>query len=248
MSASDPLDLAFLGSGNAFAPQRCWSGFVVNERHLFDAPPTALYSIKRMGLDPGRIETVFVSHFHADHFFGLPFLLLEYAYLTRRTQPLTIVGPAGIEERLRTLTEIGYPSLLARSQGYELRFLEVEHSCEATVNGVRFSAIEVEHGGETLRCYGFRTMIEGRTLSYTGDTQYGAQLIGLARGADVVVADCTYASGVENPEHMSLDEVRTLQAQAGGETTFVLTHLGGAVDLRGADRMVMAEDGARFRL
>ena len=72
------LELLIVGSGNAFAPERCWSGFALNERHLFDAPPTALYSLKRAGVNLAGIETVFVSHFHADHFFGLPFLLLEW--------------------------------------------------------------------------------------------------------------------------------------------------------------------------
>ncbi len=247
MTVPEPLDLSFLGSGNAFAPSRCWSGFVANGRYLFDAPPTTLYSLKRAGLDPAAIDTVFVSHFHADHFFGLPFLLLEYAYQTKRQSDLTIVGPAGIEQRLRALAELGYPSLLESDHGYGLRYVEVENGCEATVNGARFAAIEVEHGGEALRCYGYRTELNGRVLAYTGDTMYCAQLLDLTRGADVVVTDCTYASGHLKPEHMSLDEVRELRAQIDGNTRFVLTHLGGQVDPRGLEGVVAAEDGARYR-
>src|SRR3989304_1978366 len=98
-----PLELLFLGSGNAFAPQRYWSSFLLNGRYLFDAPPTALPHLKRAGRAADDIDVIFISHFHADHFFGLPFLLLEYAEQTLRTKPLTIVGPPGIEQRLRAV-------------------------------------------------------------------------------------------------------------------------------------------------
>ncbi|MFN8556911.1 MAG: MBL fold metallo-hydrolase [Dehalococcoidia bacterium] len=63
------LDLTFLGSGNAFAGAGCWSGFLANERVLFDAPPTTLYGLKRAGVDLNQIDVVLLSHFHGDHFF-----------------------------------------------------------------------------------------------------------------------------------------------------------------------------------
>ncbi|MHB8575564.1 MAG: MBL fold metallo-hydrolase [Dehalococcoidia bacterium] len=241
------LELAFVGSGNAFAPQRCWSGFLLDQRHLFDAPPTALYGLKQLGADLAVIDTVFISHFHADHFFGLPFLLLEYAYLTRRSGDLTIAGPPGIEERVRKLTELGYPSLLTRDLGFTCRYVEVENGFTAAVNGLRVSAVEVEHGGEALQSYGFRVETAGRTLAYTGDTTYCDQLLELGSGADVLVADCTYANGKQMPEHMSFDEVQELQQRLGGTTEFVLTHLGGNVDTRGAPRITVATDRARLR-
>ncbi len=247
MSDRGALDLAFMGTGNAFAPQRCWSGFVLNERHLFDAPPTALYSLKQMGVPLAAVQTVFVSHFHADHFFGLPFLLLEYAYMTKRSEDLTIVGPPGIEQRLNQLVEIGYPSLSKDDHGYRLRYIEVEDGAETEVNGVRCEAVEVEHGGEAMRAFGFRVAAGGRSLAYTGDTSYCDQLVRLARGADVLVTDCTYATGHNNPEHMSFDEVRELQQRIGGETEILLTHMGQPPSDLGCRRITAAADQARYR-
>jgi ribonuclease BN (tRNA processing enzyme) len=243
-----PLDLAFMGTGNAFAPQRCWSGFVLDQRHLFDAPPTALYSLKQMGLDLAAIETVFISHFHADHFFGLPFLLLEYAYLTDRTSPLTIVGPPELEERLKQLVALGgYSGLWEKSHAIDVRYVEVEDGTTGTVNGVNFEAIEVDHAGPGLRCFGFRARREGRTLAYTGDTRYCEQLVQLAEGAEVLVSDCTYASGRGLPEHMSFEEVRELQARIAPTTQFVLTHLGGDLEADGIPQILVARDLGRYR-
>jgi len=92
------LELTFLGSGNAFAsaPERYWSSFLANGRYLFDAPPTLLPHLKRLGMAPTNIEVVFISHFHGDHFMGLPFLFLEHVYLTERRDDLFIVGPPGV--------------------------------------------------------------------------------------------------------------------------------------------------------
>lgn len=241
------LDLAFVGSGNAFAPQRCWSGFLLNGRVLFDAPPTALYALKQMGEPLARIDAVAISHFHADHFFGLPFLLLEYVYETRRDSELTIVGPVGIETRLRTLVELGYPSLMKQIAGFGLRFVELSDGELCEVSDMRLEAIEVEHAGEALDCYGFRVETEGRTLAYTGDSQYCEQLVRLSQGADVLVSDCTYAKGRMLPEHLTFDEIQDLRERIGGDTRVVLTHLGPKAP-RPADTRsyIVAADQARY--
>src|SRR5579875_3583994 len=142
---AERLDLAFLGSGNAFAPGRCWSGFALNGRYLFDAPPTALLSLKRLGADLAAIDTILLSHFHADHFFGLPFLLLEYAYQTRRQSDLTIVGPPGVEEQVERLVELGYRNLNSMDAGYRRRYVEVRDGAQDEVNGLRIEAVAVQH-------------------------------------------------------------------------------------------------------
>lgn len=248
MGRAAPINLAFLGTGNAFAPQRCWSGFVLDQRHLFDAPPTALYSLKQLGVPLAAIETVFISHFHADHFFGLPFLLLEYAYLTERGDPLTIVGPPGVESRLRQLVELGgYGGLWQRAGQLSVKYVEVDDATTGTVNGVEFEAVEVEHGGPELRCFGYRTRRQGRTLAYTGDSSLCDQLVRLADGADVLVTDCTYARGHGLPEHMSLEEVRELQARIAPTTEFLLTHLGSDVRTDGLQRITVARDLGFYR-
>src|SRR3972149_11811537 len=95
------LEMTFLGSGNAFAPGgRSWSSFLANGRYLFDAPPTLLPHLKRIGTPLTDIEVVFLSHFHGDHFMGLTFLFLEYIYLTERRGGLNIISPSGVTAKI----------------------------------------------------------------------------------------------------------------------------------------------------
>ena len=69
-------DLTFLGTGNFVAPPgRYWNSFVIDTSVLVEPSPTALPHLRRCGFALDDIEVVVVSHFHADHCFGWPFLI-----------------------------------------------------------------------------------------------------------------------------------------------------------------------------
>jgi ribonuclease BN (tRNA processing enzyme) len=241
---SQPLDLLFLGSGNAFASGRYWSSFLLNGRYLFDASPAVLAHLKRSGTPPADIEAVFISHFHADHFFGIPFLLLEYAELSHRDRDLTIVGPPGIQERVRMLTKIGFPYLLEREQSYEQQYIDLSDGKRGEVDTLRFLARSVTHV-EELECFGYRVEVGGRVLAYSGDTVFCESLIELAEGADVFVVECSRWDERNGP-HLGPADIRELRRRLGPKPAFVLTHLdNGAPDL-GIENVIVAEDFARY--
>ena len=242
---SRPLDLLFLGSGNAFAAGRYWSSFLLNGRYLFDASPIALPHLKRAAVALDDIEAVFISHFHADHFFGLPFLLLEYAEITKRTNPLTIVGPPTIEERLKTLTKVGFPHLFEKERSYEIRYVELADGATGRVGDLTFTSRAVEHVDE-FGCFGFRVELDGRALAYSGDTVMCDALADLARGADVFVVECSCWEERCGTVHLGMDDIRALRKELGPTPAFVLTHLDpGERDL-GIDNVQYASDLARL--
>ena len=242
-----PLELAFLGSGNAFAPLRYWSSFLLNGRYLFDCPPTALVHLKKMGKPPEDIRAVFISHFHADHFFGLPFLLLEYGESKPPSEDLVIVGPARIQEKLEWMTELGFPGLLERSSGYQRRYIEVSDGLSGEAAGARFRAFRVDHTSR-LEAFGYRVEVDGRTVAYSGDVRVVDVLYRLAEGADVFVVECT-CWGEDCGPHLNPQAIRSLRKALPPTTTFILTHLdAGEGDLRGLDGVILAEDFGVYRL
>ena len=243
---SEPLDLLFLGSGNAFASGRYWGSFLLNERYLFEASPVILPHLKRSGVALEEIEAVFVSHFHGDHLFGLPFLLLEYAELTPRSKELTIIGPPGIQERVRTVTEAGFPNVMSKERSYRETYVELRDGLEGEVGGLTYIARSVTHV-PGLECFGFRAQVAGRTIAYSGDSVLCDPLLELAEGADLFVVECSCWEGGCGP-HLGPEEIRELRRRLGPRPTFILTHLdGGQADL-GVENLLVAEDLGRFSL
>ena len=243
---SQRLDLLFLGSGNAFASGRYWSSFLLNERYLFDASPVVLPHLKRCGVPLEEIEAVFISHFHGDHFFGLPFLLLEYSELTARTKELTVLGPPGVQGRVRTVTEAGFPNVFRKEKTYQETYVELRDGLQGELPGLTYLARSVTHV-DGLECFGFRVQLDGRTVAYSGDSVLCEPLLELADGADVFVVECSCWEGACGP-HLNPNDVRELRRRLGPRPTFILTHLDGGQPDLGIENLLVADDLARFSL
>lgn len=189
------------------------------------------------------IDTIFLSHFHADHFFGLPFLMLEYSYFAKRHSDLTIIGPPGVEEKVEGLLEYGYPGMSQHEAGYRRRYVEVSDGATGAVNEIRYRAVKMKHAEDAgLQCFGYQVETGGRRLSYTGDTEWCDGLLTLAQETEVLVTDCSYPSGRRRPEHLSLDEIGDLRNQIDPATSLILTHLGGPYTNQGLERTHVAQD------
>ena len=220
------LDLTFLGTGNAFAPTRYWSSFLVNDRYLFDAPPTLLPHMNKLGKDIREIEVIFISHFHGDHYFGLPFLLLDYAERAPRSKPLTIIGPPGIQKRVEASTNLAFSNVYRKqSRGYDLTFVEVKDGRSGSCGGCDYTAFKVQHVPD-LESFGFRVDIGGATLAYTGDSALCDALVPLADGADVFVAECSCWTDTCGPIHLTANNILELRRKISPTTQFILTHIG----------------------
>ncbi len=217
------MDICFLGSGNAFMAERECGCILVNDRIMLDAGPGALLSLKRLHKDTAKISHIFLSHFHADHCFGLPFLLLEWMFIAKTDAALTIVGPAGVEERVHTIMELAYPEIMAMGWPRPMVFHEVNPGAEETVGGVTFTAIQVEHGAPYQKCYGYRLQMPEGVVAYTGDTHYCPAVQELAAGARALIIEAD--SHATSPVHIGMEDLGTFLAGVPAETTVFLNHL-----------------------
>lgn len=240
------MEVTFLGSSNAFASEgRYWSSFIVDGKYQFDAPPTMLPQLKRLGIPLEDIEVIFITHFHGDHFVGLPFLILEYVYMTPRTKDLYIVGPPGCEEMLEDFAQRVYPNII-KDAGYCRIYIDAEVGVEQEVAGLKFTSFPMNHvKKDGLHAMGYRVQIGAKTLAYTGDSMFCEDVVSLGNNTDVFVVDCTYDEGC-GPEHMGLDDIKIVRDRISPETTMILTHMTAKPVLNGLKNTVCAEDLKTF--
>jgi ribonuclease BN (tRNA processing enzyme) len=238
------LELRFLGTGDAFGSgaryQACIWLRVGDFQVLLDCGATSLVAMKRFGVDPNDIDAVLVSHFHGDHFGGLPYLLLDGLF-RRRSRDLEIAGPRGIAERLRLHMESTFPGSAGISQRFGVRYTELG-SAPTDVGPLAVHAVPVAHtpGADAV---GLRIDAGGRSIAYSGDSEWTEALVGLAADSDLFVCEA-YSFDRRIPYHL---DYRTLAAHLDklGARRLILTHLGPDMLARLPDVEVEhAEDGA----
>lgn len=217
------MKITFLGTGNAFAPQRDWGCILVNESILLDAGPSLLVNLKRLALDPTRINYIFITHFHADHFFGLPFLLLEYLFVSPTDTPLTIIGPPGVEALIRNTMTLAYPDIMQHGWPRPIRFVEAQPGAATTIDDLTFTAVEMDHGTEIIIPYGYRIMLPDGELAYSGDTRMTEALFDLVEQAHVLILEAT--SGETSSIHLGRDALRQILPHLMKDSVVFLNHL-----------------------
>ena len=137
------LDVVFLGtSGSLPTAKRALPALLVRrggDRLLFDCSEGTQRQLLRSDVGLIELEEVFLTHFHADHYLGLPGMLKTYA-LRGREVPLTVYGPRGLRELLGTLRRI-FGRLT-----YPVEMVELEPGARLDHDGYRIETFAVDHG------------------------------------------------------------------------------------------------------
>jgi len=220
------MQLRFVGCGDAFGSggrqNTCFhvTGNALN--FLIDCGASSLPALKCHEIVRNDIELILITHFHGDHFAGLPFFLLD-AQFSRRTRPLVIAGPQGIEIRLTQVMEALFEHSSRTQQKFELSIVPLEGGQSRSFGAVTITPFPVVHGESGGPFLGYRIEAEGRVLAYTADTEWTDALVPLGRDADLLVAEAyTFERNVRN--HLSLTTLEAHLAEIKPKR-LILTHM-----------------------
>jgi ribonuclease BN (tRNA processing enzyme) len=225
----DGASVTFLGTGDAFGSggrlQTCFHVRTRDIAFLIDCGATACLAMKRAGLTHADVDAVLLSHFHADHFAGLPFLIIE-GRVIGRASPLSIAGPAGLHERVREATEVLFPGAGETMPRFPIEYLEYGDSTGAIITlgkHTRITTWPVTHAPAT-QPHALRIETGDRIIAYSGDTEWNPNLIDVARGADLFICE---VSSFDGPTGIHLDYPTLLRHRSAFDCRrFVLTHMG----------------------
>jgi len=249
------MKLTIVGSGDAFGSggrlQTCYhvSGARAGEDVLIDCGATALIGMQQLWLDPDRVSTVYVSHLHGDHFGGLVWFLLHAHYVTQRTAPLTITGPAGIAQRFATVADALFPGTTAIAKRFDMRFVEYAEGIPLDVGPMRVTPFEVRHPSGAPP-YALRLESGGKTIGFSGDSQWIDSLSKASSGADLYITECfSFAEPIGY--HMAWRDIEKNLDRLGAKRV-LLTHMNDDMLKRVGQirdpRILIAKDGMQIEL
>lgn len=196
------LTVTLLGTGTPPPyPERAGPATLVqagSETLLFDTGRGVATRLFQKNIAPDAITAHFFTHLHSDHTVGLPDLWLT-GWFGRpwpgRTVPLVVFGPPGTQTMTDHLTKAFDEDIRIRTQGQGLpadgvKFVTREFNDGGVLyerNGVKVTAIEVNHGGELIPAFGFVIEYDGRKVVLSGDATYDRRLVEAAAGAQLFV-------------------------------------------------------------
>jgi ribonuclease BN (tRNA processing enzyme) len=217
----------------------------------FDCGPGSLREMAKAGVDPARLDAIFITHFHADHIADIAPLLFSLNIPdVNRVEPLTIYGPPGLKKLYDNLVGAYGDWLIPKR--YELTLSEL-FGAPVEEENWRVETAPAEHSKPS---YAYRLESNGRSMVYSGDTEYAEPVISLASGCDLLILECSYPDEIEVPGHLTPSKAGEMASRAGCRK-LVLTHMYPVCadyDLvsecrkKYSGEIILAEDGMRVDL
>lgn len=244
------MQLRFVGCGDAFGSggrfNTCFHVTGERANFLIDCGASSLPALKHFGIAREPIDLVLITHFHGDHFAGLPFLLLD-AQFTRRTRPLTIAGPQGIEARLTQAMEVMFEHSSKTKQKFDISFVTLEPYRTTDFGALKVTPYPVVHGASGGPFLAYRIETEGRTIAYSADTEWTETLVAAAHGADLFICEAYHYDRIVK-NHLSLTTLQEHLPRIAPKK-LVLTHMSDDMLTRAASLPYMtASDGMIIEL
>lgn len=243
-------EVIFVGTSDAFgAGGRRQAAIVVRGPSgsvLLDCGATTPTGLAALGIPRQEIDAIVVSHFHADHFGGIPLYLLATLYEDRRRRPLRIAGPPGVEARVRAAAAALGHALEEREWPFPLQFQDLPAGSEREVGPVRVRSFETHHQADASP-HGLVVDTGAARVVYSGDTGWFDGLPSQVRGADLFICECTFVEP-QFEYHLSYEELMARKGEFDCHR-MVLTHLGEQMSARrGSCSIETADDGLVIRL
>lgn len=205
------MNLTVIGSGNIYS--KCNSAsYLIDGKILLDIPNGTYKALKKIDIDVNQIEEVLITHFHGDHYFDVPFFILEKT--KKNSGNIKIYCDIIGKKQINALMKLAFPNKKNGICSY-INDLEFE------INKYNIRKVLLEHE-EGINDYGYIFKQENKTIGFTGDTALCKNVKKMAEECDYLICDCNSLIG--NGHHMGIDNIKEL-ALMYSSCTFYATHL-----------------------
>jgi hypothetical protein len=225
------MQIKILGNGGAVNDGLPYNSFILDNYLLVETPPDIMNSLFREKIDLSGIRLIYISHFHGDHYFGLPFLILRLFFNSAGQSmnfKIIILGPAGIKNKTKEICRLALSENHPVNNWIDDNFLfdELESGSRVEIDNESFLKIfPMNHFIET---YGFSFYRKEKIIfSYFTDTVWSDELISQIKLLpDFIITDLNGEPDDPQKIHMSeQDLIEKGIPHSEGKVMFYGTHL-----------------------
>lgn len=204
--------VTFAGVGEAFDEDLANTSILVETDAtslLLDCGFTAATAFWRTAKEPLDLDGIYITHFHGDHYFGIPALLIRFVE-EGRTTPLTIMGQHGVAKQVQSMVDMAYPNTLAKAQ-FDISFLTCEPGQEVRLGDMRLTFAMNDH---PIPSQSVRVNVDNKSVFYSGDGRPTTETLALARGSDLIIHE-SFSLEPDTPGHGTVDSSIQFTRDAG---------------------------------
>lgn len=209
------MEIKILGNGGGTNKGLKYNSFIINKKYLCELPPDIMYTLNKNKINIYKIETIFISHLHGDHIFGIPFLILELFYYSTNNNNkninIKIFGPKNTKKHTEQLLALSFsknhPSINWIDKN--ITFIEInEKSIISFIPDYNIKYFKLNH---PINTYGFALYNNKNEilLSYMPDTLWDSEIKKiLEKKPKAVIIDLNGQKNEKKKVHLSIDDLK----------------------------------------
>jgi ribonuclease Z len=187
-------------------------------RLLIDCGYAIPHALWKKHPEPDYLNAIYLSHRHADHYFGLPSILLRFLE-DHRSKPLTIICPEGMKSVILEMIDLAYQGIFQKFD-YGIQFKEVT---AGTPFSYRDATLDFAVSSHPVKNYAIRVSQDGKTYAYSGDGNFNPHTRELYSACSLLVHEA-YALGYEPNGHANISRLLDMAREQNVER-LALTHI-----------------------
>lgn len=213
------MKIEFIGVGEAFDFTFGNTSLLLHSKSklLVDCGYAVPRGLDALGHSNESIDAIYLSHFHADHTFGLPIFLASEMERGRK-KPLTVIGQTGVKHYVEQLIALSYPKVLEKLP-FQLNIIENDLSWVFNEFNLKFA-----ESAHSVRNLALSVSVNGCKIGYSGDGALTSASKKLFSECRILVHEA-YTFDESHPNHASALEVFAFAKTLPQLETLVFTHI-----------------------
>lgn len=234
------MKIKIIGSGDMWGKFNSAS-YLIDNNILIDVPNGTCKNLIRYNILPKDIDNILITHFHGDHYFDIPFYILQKSRY--ESNNVNIYCDRKGKNKIKKLFKLGFSNASKKVS----KTLNIKYNFDMNfkINDYEIEKVLVDHGN-IKPCFGY-VIKDDKTIGFTGDTCYCDNVEYMASICDYLFCDCTLITG--NNKHMGIDNIKSL-AKKYQNCIFIVSHLSDNTrnEIKMSKNIILAIDGNEINI